>query len=48
MESLSNPIMSKLYGQQGGEQSQMGGMPSGFDPSQMGGMPSGPNVEEVD
>ena len=30
MESLSNPIMSKLYGQQGGEQSQMGGMPSGF------------------
>ena len=48
MESISNPIMSKLYGQQGGDPSQMGGMPPGFDPSQMGGMPSGPNVEEVD
>jgi L1 cell adhesion molecule like protein len=52
MESLCNPIMTKLY-QAGGAGPDMGGMPGGFPGGAPGAGPSagsagGPTIEEVD
>merc|ERR1712117_403550 len=51
VESVCNPIISKLYQQQGGAPG--GGMPGGMPGGMSGGMPgagsgSGPTIEEVD